>query len=72
MSFLMLFLLVAAFLLVAVAAMAIGVMFGRRPISGSCGGLGNQPEGSSCSMCANRDSCTEATRTSQSSTVDSQ
>ncbi len=44
-----------------VAAMAIGVMFGRRAISGSCGGLANSPnsDGStSCSLCSNpADAC---------------
>jgi hypothetical protein len=52
--------------------MAIGVMFGRRPISGSCGGLGNQKgaDGStSCSLCQNpSEACTElrARQTSES------
>lgn len=44
-----------AFLLV-IAGMAVGVMMGRREISGSCGGLGSQSsEGgeSSCSLCSN-------------------
>ena len=43
--------------------MAIGVMFGRKPISGSCGGLGNKKDpdgGSSCSLCQNpADACKE-------------
>lgn len=37
---------------VALAAMAIGVMFGRRSISGSCGGLANQSDGEGGSRCA--------------------
>ncbi|MFN3191502.1 MAG: (Na+)-NQR maturation NqrM [Aureliella sp.] len=44
-----------AFMLV-IAGMAVGVMMGRREISGSCGGLGSQSaEGgeSSCSLCSN-------------------
>lgn len=45
------------------SAMAIGVMFGRRSISGSCGGLGNvrNEDGSvSCSLCSNpADACKE-------------
>ena len=45
------------------SAMAVGVMFGRRAISGSCGGLGNQTgeDGSvSCSLCSNpSDACKE-------------
>ena len=42
-------------------AMAVGVIFGRRAISGSCGGLSNTPnaDGSvSCSLCSNpADAC---------------
>lgn len=40
------------------AAMAVGVMAGRRSISGSCGGLANkrEPDGSiSCALCSNPD-----------------
>lgn len=43
------------FFVVAVG-MAVGVMFGRRPISGSCGGLGNKTDSegrTSCSLCEN-------------------
>lgn len=51
-----------AFALV-LAAMAIGVIFGRRAISGSCGGLANRTneDGSvSCSLCSNpADACKE-------------
>ena len=50
------------FFVVAVG-MAVGVMFGRRPISGSCGGLGNKQGAdgkSSCSLCENpSDACRE-------------
>ncbi|MCH8552880.1 MAG: (Na+)-NQR maturation NqrM [Natronospirillum sp.] len=35
------FLLVLTLMLLLVAGMAIGVMFGRKPISGSCGGIAN-------------------------------
>lgn len=35
-------------LLIAIAGMAIGVIFNRRPLSGSCGGL--NPNGA-CSLC---------------------
>ena len=47
----------AAFLLV-IAGMAVGVIMGRREISGSCGGLANStdPDGNtSCSLCSNPD-----------------
>lgn len=33
------FLAVLAFMLIVVAAMSVGVMFGRQPIKGSCGGM---------------------------------
>lgn len=37
----------------AVAGMAIGVMAGREPIKGSCGGL----NGGSCQLCSGRGRC---------------
>ena len=37
----------------AVAGMAIGVMAGREPIKGSCGGL----NGGSCQLCSRRGRC---------------
>lgn len=43
------------FLLV-IGGMALGVAFGRRPISGSCGGLANKRDAdgnTSCSLCSN-------------------
>ncbi len=44
--------LVASFvvLLLAVAAMAVGVLFGRAPIRGSCGGVA----GAGCAACSGR------------------
>lgn len=38
-------------MLVAVAAMAIGVINGRAPISGTCGGLNNMGEAGACEIC---------------------
>lgn len=38
-------------LLLVVAGMAIGVIFGREPIKGSCGGLNNVGVDSSCELC---------------------
>ena len=38
-------------LLAIVAAMSIGVMRGRKPISGSCGGLNNLGVGGACEIC---------------------
>ena len=36
-------------LLVVIVAMGVGVLFGRRPISGSCGGLNNA---GGCALCS--------------------
>lgn len=42
-----------AVLLAVIAAMAIGVMNGRKPISGSCGGIA----GGRCEFCSGSGSC---------------
>ncbi|MDH3273195.1 MAG: hypothetical protein OEM64_05610 [Gammaproteobacteria bacterium] len=42
-----------AILLTFIAAMAIGVMNGRKPISGSCGGL----NGGNCEFCNGNGNC---------------
>ena len=42
-----------AVMLSVIAAMAIGVMNGRKPISGSCGGL----NGGRCELCSGRGDC---------------
>lgn len=34
-----------------IAAMSVGVIFGRKPISGTCGGLGAMGISSSCDIC---------------------
>ncbi|MDH4048089.1 MAG: DUF539 domain-containing protein [Gammaproteobacteria bacterium] len=49
------FLLAFAILFVVIVGMAIGVLNGRRPISGSCGGL----NGGRCDLCSG--SCVEET-----------
>lgn len=43
-------LLAFAIMLAVIAGMAIGVMYGRRPISGSCGGL----NAGSCELCSGK------------------
>lgn len=51
-----------AFLLMAlvVAGMAVGVMMGRKPIAGSCGGIGMLGLEKSCSICGgNPNKCEE-------------
>lgn len=45
------FLLVLALVLVLMAAMSIGVILGRKPISGTCGGLNNAGVGGPCDIC---------------------
>lgn len=49
-------LVVFAVFLFTVLAMAIGVMFGRKPIAGSCGGLGAVGVEKACGC---KDSCAE-------------
>ncbi len=45
----------AVFALV-IGGMAVGVLAGRQPIKGSCGGA----NGKGCELCSNRDSCQKA------------
>ena len=47
------FLLALGLVLLLIAGMSIGVIFGRKPISGSCGGVGSQlgGGGGGCSVC---------------------
>ena len=40
-----------AVMLLCVAGMAVGVMAGRQPIAGSCGGIGATGVESSCTLC---------------------
>ena len=39
------------FLLLMVGVMAVGVMRGREPISGTCGGLNQMGDGGGCELC---------------------
>ena len=39
-----------------IGGMAVGVMAGRQPIKGSCGGV----NGKGCELCSNRGSCKKA------------
>lgn len=45
------FLLTFTIFLAVVAAMSVGVMRGRKPISGSCGGLNNLGVAGACEIC---------------------
>ncbi|MCB1691897.1 MAG: (Na+)-NQR maturation NqrM [Pseudomonadales bacterium] len=47
MEFLLTFLIIVA----VVAAMSIGVIYGRKPIAGSCGGLNNLGVDGACEIC---------------------
>lgn len=45
------FLLVLLIVVLLVAGMSIGVIFGRKPISGTCGGIGALGISASCDLC---------------------
>lgn len=47
----MTWLLVFAVMLLVVLGMALGVLFGRKPIAGSCGGIANLTEQERCALC---------------------
>ncbi|AOY87269.1 ApbE family protein [Marinobacter salinus] len=54
------FLLVLFIVVLLVAGMSIGVIFGRKPISGTCGGIGALGINSSCDICGgNTQKCEE-------------
>jgi thiamine biosynthesis lipoprotein len=72
-GFLSIMLLTTVLLAGVFSAMAIGVIFGRRAISGSCGGLANQrnEDGSvSCSLCSNPDDACRELRERMKRTTD--
>ncbi len=56
---------IASFIVLAliIAGMAIGVIMGRAPIKGTCGGLNNGSADSGCSLCGgNPSKCEESTQ----------
>ncbi|WP_336366885.1 (Na+)-NQR maturation NqrM [Marinobacter sp. C2H3] len=58
------FLLALGIVVFLVAAMSVGVIFGRKPISGTCGGIGALGLGTACEICGgNRQKCEEANET---------
>lgn len=60
------FLVVLAFMLVIMAAMAIGVIVARKPIAGSCGGLNQLGLKEGCEVCGGQDQvCEEENRKPQ-------
>ena len=47
-------------LMTVIAVMSVGVLFGKKPISGSCGGLANLEPGRECELCGgNPSKCVE-------------
>ncbi|GHD45043.1 hypothetical protein SAMN05216429_103217 [Marinobacter persicus] len=55
------FLLVLGIVVLLVAAMSVGVIFGRKPISGTCGGIGALGISTSCEICGgNTQKCEES------------
>lgn len=54
------FILVFLIVTLLVAGMSVGVIFGRKPISGTCGGIGALGISSSCDICGgNTQKCEE-------------
>ena len=58
MTVLVTFLISFLLLLLVIAGMSVGVMNGRKPISGSCGGL----NGGRCELCSGNGSCKDKRR----------
>lgn len=59
----MLWLITFMVMMLVVAGMAVGVMAGRKPIAGSCGGIGATGIESSCTLCGgNPQKCEESSR----------
>lgn len=67
----MMWLLVFIIMLLVVAGMAVGVMLGRKPIAGSCGGIANLGiERDECPICGgNSAKCEEANNQSPNRTT---
>ena len=59
----MIWLIVFFTMLLVVALMAVGVIMGRKPIAGSCGGIANLGIEKECSICGgSREKCEEVNR----------
>ncbi|MFW6092765.1 MAG: (Na+)-NQR maturation NqrM [Pseudomonadota bacterium] len=50
------------FMLAIVTAMSVGVMMGRKPIAGSCGGMQNLGIGSECEICGGNPAACDSAR----------
>ncbi|MCM2130987.1 (Na+)-NQR maturation NqrM [Larsenimonas rhizosphaerae] len=55
----MIWVLVFAAMLLLVTAMSVGVLMGRKPIAGSCGGLNNLGLKQGCDICGGKDEICE-------------
>ncbi|MFL1585775.1 (Na+)-NQR maturation NqrM [Stutzerimonas stutzeri] len=67
----MTWLLVFLVMVLVVAGMAIGVIMGRKPIGGSCGGIANLGIEKECSICGgSREKCEEVNEAKRSATTD--
>lgn len=55
----LLWLMVLAVMLLLVVGMSVGVLLGRKPISGSCGGLNNLGLKQGCDICGGKDEVCE-------------
>lgn len=63
--------LVFAVMLLVVLGMAVGVIFGRKPIAGSCGGIANLGIEKECSICGgSRERCEEVSRDKNGNVVE--
>ncbi|HWR79263.1 MAG TPA: (Na+)-NQR maturation NqrM [Pseudomonas sp.] len=63
----MIWLVVFLSMLLVVLAMSVGVIFGRKPIAGSCGGIANLGIEKQCSICGgDRQKCEEINADEQS------
>ncbi len=68
MSFLTMFFVVFAVMLLVFIGLAAGVLAGRKPIAGSCGGIASLGIEKECSICGGvREKCEEANSDSQAS-----
>ncbi|MEJ2042551.1 MAG: (Na+)-NQR maturation NqrM [Reinekea sp.] len=57
------FLVVFGFMMIVVAGMAVGVIFGRKPITGSCGGMAAIGMESECDVCGgDKNKCEKETK----------
>lgn len=67
----MTWILVFIIMLLVVLGMAVGVIFGRKPIAGSCGGIANLGIEKECSICGgSREKCEEVNRDKRLGAID--